>query len=176
MSNFTLVRGPGPGLFFDNDFCTGYNRTNGTVAIGDVLMFDRLGTEGTSTTPGSSSHPFANLIKPTTAGVGGLSGVANARGGFFGVVVDLLDGAGADNALVKVQVRGMVDALLNTASNLSVGDELVAVNAQVYLAEGYTAGHKVIAWSMIADADTDAGQKCRVLFNGIEGLGAMAAS
>lgn len=122
-----------PGQFFQTHKRRVMNRSAATVAVGDVLSIDMLGT-ATETAAGQ--------------GVGGITGldvqdaifhnaVAVAAGNIDGltvVVTSLLSGAGVDNTEVEVALCGQrVQVECEGTTDIVVGDKLIAVAAQTYL-------------------------------------------
>lgn len=177
MTTMQDVTGPGMGLFIKQETVNVWNRSGSTLVVGHVVMFDRLGTEGKVATPGAVDHWAANVIKSTAIGNGGLSGVANARGGFFGVVTDLLGGGGLDDTKMQVCVRGYCNVLLKTGLTIAYGDELICTTAaDLDLTNAYAAERKVLAWYQHPTITTTTAINYPVYFNGIEGLGWAAAS
>lgn len=176
-----LVQGPGAGFFLDNKFVTVWNRSGtGPREIGDIMMFD-LASVDTDTTesivPGNSGNPLGNATLPTTLGIGGVSGASldtgNRVGYFFGVIVDLLGGAGADNTQVKLQVTGIVHAL-HKNDTIKPGYPLFPADGADNLTTTLAAGNKCIAIARVTTGGT-AGLYS-VIFDGIHGFGQLYAS
>jgi hypothetical protein len=125
---FADSTGPGVGLQIKNRYATVWNRMGATPAVlGDLVMFDMGDTDTDTTTSlafANDGSVLANVIAPTSAIVTG-SGMLNGTGVlaplFFGVVVDLLDGAGADNTKIRIQVSGIVKKASMVATAIVVG-------------------------------------------------------
>ena len=177
MTKLMQQGGDGVGLFPANEYAYANNRTGATLALGDVVMFDIKDTDagtGTTTAIGADASAYANVIDPTTAGIGTLSGASPAHPGyFFGVVVNLGPDAGADNALVKLQVRGLCRASC-TADAITIGVPLIAANGVNTLAPSPAAGNKILA--LAREANSSTAGLYEVWFDGIDGFGRMEAS
>lgn len=108
--------GPGVGLFPKDVYATVWNRGGATaVVVGDLMMFDMTHSDVDEPTAsqllGNSGSILGNVMDPPAtiaAGGGALNGTGNTAPFFFAVVTDLLDGAGADNTKIKVQISGVV--------------------------------------------------------------------
>jgi len=93
-----------------------WNRTGGTVVLGDVVMTDTKATQSetskTQTNPGADNFPLNNVITPDANGIG----VVTADPGYwFGVVTSLGNvGTGADNTLIGVTWQGRVSVKITT--------------------------------------------------------------
>lgn len=139
---------PGLGLRPSTLKSTVWNRTGGTVAIGEVVMSDEKGTQpedsqvaGNTTnvsfvpfggaftgqsSRGQDGFPSNNVITPTTAGLGTLGTTACDPGYKFGVVTGLgTDGTGADNTKIEVTWQGPV--LVKMAATLATPQFGVAI-------------------------------------------------
>lgn len=171
------TQGPGVGIFPKSTYGVVWNRLGATpLAIGDVVMCDMKGTDGATTTSlvlGNDGNVTGNVIIPATNGIGGLSGATVPAGYFFGVVVDLMDGAGADNTKVRVQWQGVARVSM-VATAITVGLSLVAANNTKTLTPTVTAGNKVLAIAWEPNASTAGIYTC--WFDGINGFGTPAAS
>ena len=177
--------GPGVGPYFTPIKCIVYNRTDATVALGDVLMLDHAsvsnsGNDGDkSALPNSdldSSNkcwPLANAIVPTARGIGTLSGASPTpdSGSILGVVTSLMQGAGADNTKIELTLFGVVTAAFagstNFGASLSPGATVKTLTATI------TAGTRVVAKSIAPDSTTGSGL---VIFNGLGFASALVAS
>ena len=179
--DMNFVQGPGTGLFLDNKFVTVWNRSGtGPREIGDIMMFDLASVDGDTTesiTPGAEGNPLGNATLPTTLGIGGVStavlDTGNRIGYFFGVIVDLLGGAGADNTKVKLQVTGIVNALHKNDA-VKPGYPLFPADGADDLTTTLAAGNKCIAIARVTTSST-AGLYS-VVFDGIHGFGQLYAS
>ena len=122
-----------PGQLFQTHKRRVMNRSAATVAVGDVLALDMLGT-ATETAAGQ--------------GVGGITGldladaifhnaVAVATGNADGLIVvvkSLLSGSGADNTEVEVALCSQrIGVLCEGTTDVVIGDRLIPVAGQVYL-------------------------------------------
>jgi len=160
---------PGIGIAFDTKDAVVYNRTATTLALGDVVMFDMGNTDGdtgTTTALGAKASIFSNVIVPATAGIGG---VASDVRYIFGCVIDLLDGAGADNALVKVRIEG--PCKVNVAAAVDLGDLLQPADGIKTLNDTSVAGVVFIAWAREAGSTS-----VECIFDGFRGFGSNFAS
>jgi hypothetical protein len=170
----TLSSGPYAGPIFDTLEWNVYNRTSATtLAVGDFVTFDERGSSADALTERNTGGPWGNVILADTNNIG----TATAHPGYGGgVVVDLLDKKdgstpGAVNSLVRIRVRGMVQAKVATSSDLKFGDRLGATNASVVLTETAAAGLKVYA-KAAEEVDTSAaGTLYWVYLEGITGHG-----
>lgn len=176
---FNPIQG-GTGLRIWQETAVVWNRGGAGIVVGDLLMFDMQDTDaGTTTTldENAEGYHLSNVILPATAGLGGLAGAATTFGlGFwFGVVVDLMGNAGADDKKLKVCVRGRLKAKTNNSAIL-FGSPLVGSNGvkTLKLFDAAAPGNKILAIAQQANAST-AGSYT-VLFNGIEGWGQPVAS
>lgn len=175
------VAGPGAGMGIKNQSFVVWNRCGATpLVLGDIVMFDLASIDaatGTDADLGQDDSILANVTLPTTLGLGGLSGASlgtgNRIGYFFGVVDNLLDGAGADDTKVRVCVRGICEAKLTNA-DINIGYPLFPGNGVSTLSLTLAAGNKCVAIAIDDNAST-AGVYT-VLFNGIEGFGCPVAS
>lgn len=108
MFNSSLV--PHYGLHLPLRKARGYNRRGAAVQLGDLVRFDLdlSATEATTFDEWQASSGVANFTLPTTGKL------CESR---YGVVVDLLTGAGADNTLIEVAAQGVVDANIQNGNN-----------------------------------------------------------
>lgn len=164
-----------------------WNRTGGTVAIGEVLMTDTKGTQAEDTqvagsatnvsgtlpitNRGADGFPLNNVIVPATAGLGGLGTTAIDPGYWFGVVTGLgTDGTGADNTRVEVTYQGVVLAkMAATLATPQWGVVVTAANAVKTLTVTTAAGQKLLG--RLEQDTTTANALALVFFNGIDGIG-----
>jgi hypothetical protein len=171
------TQGPGVGIFPKNTYGVVWNRCGATaLVVGDVVMCDMKDTDGGTTTSlvlGNDGNVTGNVIAPATDGIGGLSGATIVAGYFFGVVVDLMDGAGADNTKVRVQWQGVAKVHM-VATAITVGVGLVAANGVVTLTPTVTAGNKVLAIAWEPNGSAEGVYTC--WFDGINGFNHPAAS
>lgn len=176
--------GAGVGPYFTPIKCIVYNRTDATVALGDVLMLDHIsaansGNDGDkSAVPNSDQDsagkcwPLGNAVVPTTRGIGTLSGASPAdSGSIFGVVTSLLQGAGADNTKVELTLFGVVTAAFAASTNF--GQPMLPANGVKTLTPTVTAGVRVLAKSIAPDSTTGSGL---VIFNGLGFASALLAN
>lgn len=140
-----------------------YNRTGATLALGDVVVFDMTQSDAacSSITNGGGTGIFENLITPATAHLGVYP---------CGIVVNLLGGAGADDALVEVRVQGIVDALVEGTDAGAAGDLCFLSNAQRQLNSDAAANERAVALLLEATASGTAAT-AKVWFDGINGVG-----
>lgn len=158
---------PGIGPTVQNEEFVFWNRGGATaVAVGDVMMVDHLAADGASlstaalnaegTASGQLTWPDANLLDPTAAGIGALSGATTAGTGAGGadlvVITDLLGGTGADNTKVRAAIRGLVYIKCLTTEPVVYGDSMYAAAART-LTPIATAGVRCVAKSKGAKAD-----------------------
>lgn len=183
MTDFQYVQGPGYPLDMRKIYRRVRNATvSTTFAVGDIVMFDIEGSRVTdSTEEFNDSRTDANVIAPAAAGIGTTSSTGMVPGGWFGVVVDLLEGEaasgvtpGAATQPVKVLVRGRVKAKQPASITVAVGDGLVAADGAVTLTNVCAAGNKVIAIAEEAQTTTAGAYWCK--FDGINGFGNYFAS
>jgi hypothetical protein len=147
-----------------NMYRMAYNRTGGTTAIGDIVMFDIAldETETTNADMGGTASAFSNVVVPADT-------VASLVYGFFAVCMEVA----ADNKLMRVCVKGLVPANLAvayTAVDMTVGRFAAVAAADTLALVGGTgtAADKCIAIGVQAHA-TDT--QVRVLFDGLDGFG-----
>lgn len=154
-----------------------WNRTGGTVVLGQVVMTDEKATQAevskTETNFGADDFCTNNVITPTTAGIGVLSG---DPGYWFGVVTDLgTDGTGADNTKVGVTWQGYVNVLITTGqASGEFGKLLYPANNQTGVTTTSAVGVKALGRVRV-DVTTSAATSL-ALWDGIQGFGAEAAS
>lgn len=91
---------------------------------------------------------------------------ADLESGLFGVVIDLLDGAGAAGTEILVRFKGHVRAKTNGA--IALADNLGAVNAQDYLDQTGAAA-KIVAIPL--ETQSSGVNLTSVLFDGLAGFG-----
>jgi hypothetical protein len=164
--------GPGVGLFFAEQDVWAWNRTAATLTPGEMVMFDLTDTDGDTTTTlteGADGSTFANVISPSTAGIGGLAGGANHPGFFFGIVLT----GGADNTKVQLRMRGIVRASLTSAA-ATIGVGLVGANSVRTLTATVAANNKVLG--IVREANGSAAGLFSILFDGINGFGTVVAT
>lgn len=140
--------------------------TTPAVSIGTVLLLptgtDGYVSTGVNVTAASTGIPGANIVED----------------GWFGVVVDLMGGAGAAGTRVKVRVKGVVDAF-GTAAAAWAADQLFAPDSTpsnvlkpLIVATAGDANKKAIASVVSAESTTHASTLLRTfLFDGINGFG-----
>lgn len=176
----------GVGIGYSPDNISGwvYNRTGATLAVGELVMIDHLAADGgfggnasaaayVAQTVGNELHPHAQVITPTTAGIGALN--SGAPGAYFGVVEDVLAGAGADDTLIKVCWKGITSIkMASTVGAGEYGKVIVGANAVRTATATYTVGNKALG--RLLQNTTTANTNALVIFNGIEGFGIEAAS
>jgi hypothetical protein len=139
--NIQAMLGTGVGPYFTPSKCIVYNRTGGTVAIGDVLALDYLNAESGhgdvaldpntdegNATAATKCWPLGNAILPVTGTIGENEG---DPGAIFGVVTSLMQGAGANDTKVELTIQGVVKAKMS--GSITFGMELYPVNAQSHL-------------------------------------------
>jgi hypothetical protein len=167
---------PGIGLRETSVRSSVWNRVGASVILGQVVMTDTKATQGesskTQTNPGADDFPLNNVITPTTAGIGVLSG---DPGYWFGVVTDLgTVGTGADNTKVGVTWAGYVNVLITTGTTSEYGKTLYPANAATGVTTTAVAAVKSVG-RVLVDTTTSATVSL-ALWNGIFGMGSEAAS
>lgn len=156
---------------------TVFNRVGATaVILGQVVMTDNLATQTevskTQTNPGADDYWANNVITPTTAGVGVLSG---DPGYWFGVVTGLGTlGTGADNSEVEVTWQGYVSVLITTGTTSEYGKKLYPANTATGVTTTAAAGRKAVGQVLIDT--TVSATNAFALWDGIAGFGNEAAS
>lgn len=175
--NTQTLNGPGVGPYFTNMTCVVYNRISGaTLALGDVVMLDHLGTGaatysdvalppntdvGNSISP-TKCWPLGNAINPATTGMG--SDVGDP-GAIFGVVSSLMQGAGAENTKVEITIAGVVSAKF--PASVTFGDDLYPANGVRTLTATAPGGGAGGGTRCLAKALYTGAGPGLVLFNGI---------
>jgi hypothetical protein len=132
-----------------------FNRTGGAVSVGDALMFDLSAV--VVTLDANNEGAFQDLIDPTTAGI---------ETHPAGVVVSLLDGAGADDTEVLVRVQGVVTTTVVAASATAIGAPLLLLNAANTITSDTTAGKRIYAVALETGTTSTS---MSVYFDGISG-------
>ena len=87
-----------------------------TLAVGDVVICSYGHTDAVyppTTIAQQELSPFSSVIRATGAS-------SNTANGFIGVVIDLLDGAGANGTYVMVQFGGVVKAKATSDSATAI--------------------------------------------------------
>lgn len=186
MSDFEMTGfPPAPGKPFNPMpmFTYAWNRTGGTVAIGEVLMADDLATQAETDVnanwgdggTAALAHWTLNLIVPTTAGLGGLLADTNTGvPSIFAVVVGFAENAnttsaGADNSRIEVQWWGPCRAQI-AASAVTFGLSLMPVNGVKTLTLALAAQDGVVRCARAQQATGGVAGTFRVWFNGLAGL------
>ena len=184
---FSASENPGVGPSIRNVEFYAYNRTGGTVAVGDVLMLDHLaadaasyvkatydgaptlafalstvGVDGGTGGSNGATWPWGNCVTPLAAGIGLVSGSTSAGTGGAGapmvVVTSLLDGAGANDTRIRVCIDGIVGVKCLTTEPNVFGDSLYQTDSQTYLKSAApTAGYRCVGKSLGARADNSTG-------------------
>lgn len=148
------------------------NRTAATVAVGDLVSFDITAGE-TETAAGQgpggatglpvNEAMWLNVITPAlqTAGSGLLTTV-------YAIVIDLGDGAGADNTDIEVAVQGVVTAAVQ-GTNFTRGLPLIASGTSanrnlILLADA--AGNRALGMIMTPADGSSAETTTTILFYG----------
>jgi hypothetical protein len=163
------VMGPGYGPFPKDTFGVVVNNTGTTLALGDLIMLDMNNAANTSLIPGNILSPLSLAVLPNVIGVGGLSGTTTVSGHWFGIVVDLLGGAGAASTGVKVQFQGIVKKASLTSTAATIGLDLVGTTAVKTLSAGVSAGKKVLG--KVWEPNGGVAGNYQIIFDGINGLG-----
>ena len=148
--------GPGRGFFPADHTGVVWNRGGATaVAVGDVMMFDinqgdtadAARNAAHSALPGNDGFPLANVIDPIVEVVADTLGELK-----YCVVTDLLQGAGADNTLIRVATSGVYDINIDVTSILTGVIAVQVVDTVAHAREGNfiattggTAGFQFIA-------------------------------
>lgn len=174
------ISGPGGyGLILDEKTGWGFNRTGGTVAVGEVLQCDHTAASSDFT---HSDQPFtvgdftANFIVPvagnaTVPGVGTQvnNDTPGQPGAIFVVVIDTGPSQGADNGLIRVAYKHP-NVMVRPVSGGALTQGLYAApSASVKtVTNTLTRGKKCIALPRKTGA-VDTLTPC--IFNGVEGLG-----
>lgn len=179
------------GVGYHPDYVSGtvWNRTGATLAVGELVMLDMLaadagfGSNATAalyadTVPGGDGFPLAQILTPTTAGIGALN--AGSPGAIFCVVDDILSGAGADDTQVHVCFKGYVKVKMASTVGAQgtapgeYGKVIVGANGVRTATATYTVGNKAVG--RLLEENTTANALSLCLFNGVEGFGIEAAS
>ena len=179
---FNTSENPGVGPSIRNIEFNIYNRSATTVAVGDVLMLDHLFADGASfdnlvpTTAAiarghinvdggpadaeADTWAWGNGLVPTGAGAGLATASAGAGTGGGGaplvVVTSLLNGAGADNTIVRVCIDGIVEVSCLNGEPVVPGDTLTADAAKT-LTSVAAVGKRAVGKSLSIKADTTDG-------------------
>lgn len=172
----TIVKpgaGPGIGLHPGETDIVAWNRTSVTFEVGDVVQVDiaASATEATqSTSPGGDDSGFAQVVQP-----------ANIKNGIMGVVVDLMNDAGADDTKVKVRLQGICDAYVIAASgNATIGEGGVAAAGADAASNNFDAVHAADEKITCIFLETKTTPTSRVLakvwVDGINGFGVDAGT
>jgi len=173
MTFFNTV-GVGPiGFTPGNHDARCYNRTGGTRLVGDVVMVDTAQSDEAVTTAefGGPGSLWATCVVPTN------TRDQQTRYGFFGVVVDLLDGAGADDTEMLVRFAGTAEIAVSSATTAAAGDRVsitgtgssvTAVADSDAVSAGPTIG-KGIGYCL-EDASSAGADRVLCVFDGIYGL------
>jgi hypothetical protein len=175
--NYKTTGNPGVGPAFSNIEFPVWNRTGATVALGDIVMLDHLAADGASLstaapnaegTPGGQlTWPLGNAINPATTGIGVSS---DDPGSWFGVVISLMDGAGADNTKVMICMQGLVKCKCLTTEPVVFGDDLYPADGVRTLTPTQTDVVRCLAKAVGAKAD-NATNLVLCVFNGDAGIG-----
>jgi len=135
-----------------------------TATVGDCLLL-----------PTDTSGIASTAIAPTSASIG-VPGANIVEDGWFGIVIDLLGGGGADATDVIVRTKGIVIAWTSASAALAV-DQAFAPNTSKQMTASVvaTAGEankKLVAVTTESDAAGSPATALRkVLFDGINGFG-----
>lgn len=133
------------------------NRTGGTLAVGEIVAFDLDASDGDTTAYATDPLSiFANVIAPATK---------HLKGGYFAVVTDLLDGAGADNTKVRVATRGVVDVSCVGSSTVAINDGVMPANGVKTITK-LTDGLTSVGLALETGPTGTAASNIAVLFNG----------
>jgi hypothetical protein len=132
-------------------------------------MFDHADTQAetdTSLVWGADSSTLANVIDPTTAGIGAVSG----DGGYWcGVTLPFQDGeTGADNTKVHIRVMGICGVSI-TATAATIGVNLYPANGVNTLTVTQADGVRPLARLRQANGSAAGVYEC--IFDGIHGVG-----
>lgn len=135
-----------------------------TATVGDCLLL-----------PTDTSGIASTAIAPTSVSTG-VPGVNIIEDGWFGIVIDLLGGGGADGTDVLVRTKGIVKAWTSAGAAFAV-DQAFAPNTSKQMAASVTltlgeANKKLVAVTTESDAAGSPATILRtVLFDGINGFG-----
>lgn len=174
------ISGPGGyGLILEEVTGWGFNRTGGTVSVGEVLQCDHTAasTDFTHSDQAFTTGDFtANFIVPV-AGTATVPGVGTQvdkdnpgqPGAIFVCVIDTGPSQGADNGLIRVAYKHS-NVMVQPVSGGALTQGLYAApTASVKtVTNTLTKGKKCIAMARKTGA-TDTLTAC--IFNGVEGLG-----
>ena len=162
------------GLGFTPNDRNVYNRTGGTVAIGDVLVCDVSNASGdaTNTVYGDEASAYSNMVIHANSN-------AEQRGSLVGVVVGLRGGAGADNTKITCRFTGKVTANVTedsgTGGSMTQGQVLYLNGADAELhsnTSSIAAARKIIGYYDDGTALTQGTTGLReITMNGINGFG-----
>jgi hypothetical protein len=147
----------GIGLSFQPHDVQVYNRTGSTTLVGNLVMFDhkQTATETTNSIEGRDDGAYSNVVQPDAD--------MDSRG-FWGICLE----AAPDNALMRIRVRGRVDALVRNTAALN--EPLNAEGGQDSLSAATSGGNKCLGIPEATTPDNNAAL-IPIIFNGIEGLG-----
>lgn len=157
--SFPLAPAGAPlGLQPDKEEVRVMNRTGGAVVVGQAVQFDLAQSDGdvSNSTVGDTASSLANVI--TVAGI-----VPEA---IYAVVTE----AGADNAEIKVCLRGAVDVSAGGTANLTAGSALTVVSGQAAFDTDLITGSKIVGM-LLEDKASGNATGVRVLFDGVYGFG-----
>jgi hypothetical protein len=123
-----------------------------------MLNLGQIGAETTDNLIGSETSGFASVIDPATS---------ELIHGIFGIVVV----SGADNALIKIQLSGIVDALVGGVDAAALYEPLTALNGdRVLTSEAPAPNSKQVGIvTTVTAAGTD--ELVEIIFDGIYGFG-----
>jgi len=164
------------GLFPANWDVPVTNRKGSAVAVGELVRWDITGSQAEvstiSTNLGDADHPGGNIVQSIVITSASAAGTVDILAhGFFGVVIDLLNDAGADNTRVLVRIEGYVEIANVLAADAVEAGEQLTCNA---LALGYAdaSGAKIIAVAANDKASGDLGaDQISCWFSGYNGFG-----
>jgi hypothetical protein len=162
------------------------NRSGGTLALNELVQFDHTDagneyTDPNETTPvsvglGTANTWLASVKTPgaasaTVPGVGGQvdATTVGTAPAVFAVVVDLLEGAGADNTVVRVQLSGIVRIKPVSGGALTYGRAIFPVSGAKTVTNTLTKGLKCLGFALATSGTNDLATTC--VFNGEYGYG-----
>lgn len=157
--SFPLAPAGAPlGLQPDKEEVRVMNRTGGAVVVGQAVQFDLAQSDGdvSNSTVGDTASSLANVIS--------VAGTDPEK--IFAVVTE----AGADNAEIKVCLRGSVDVSV-AGSVQGTGSALTVVATQAAFDTDAVTGSKIVGMLLEAKPSTGTDTGVRVLFDGVHGFG-----
>jgi len=174
----TPIRGPF-GFKPNNRYARMKNLTGQAIVAGQLCAMDIAGVEAEVANSGEGGLAYSDPASATDRGsrYGAVTGPTASPGPTaswnqdHGIFVIALEAA-ADNGYFDALISGEVDALIvDSDDSVAEGDPLVAgLNTMNLIAVG-ASGQKILAKSIETVATPTTPTMCRVLFDGVYGLG-----